>query len=178
MADSLDRPAKLAALLMRHQDARYAYVMACVRNYADADDVMQNVSIAVVQSSDGPLEDGRFMAWAREIARRRVLEHQRRSRRLLPIDPTVAERLAEAADRVEREQAGATRREALLDCVEKLPVESQQLLTARYDGSADDVACLAKRFDRSEQGVYSLLYRIRNALRDCVQARLRAEGMR
>jgi DNA-directed RNA polymerase specialized sigma24 family protein len=69
-----------------------------------------------------------------------------------------------------------THREALLECLERLPPESQLLLQARYDGSSVDAAALAHRFGRTEQAVYSLLYRIRQALRDCVERRLRAEA--
>jgi len=165
-----------ATLLLKHRDSIFAYVLACVRSFADADDVLQTVSVAVLESADAPSDDLRFLAWAREIARRRVLDHFRRSKRLLPLDPDVVTKLADAAERIERQRSGVTHGEALLECLERLPPESQQLLQARYDGSAKDTGALARRFGRSEQGVSSLLYRIRQALRDCVERRLRAEG--
>lgn len=163
-------------MLLKHRDSLYAYVFACVRSFPDADDILQTVSVAVIEASDAPIEEARFLAWAREIARRRVLEHFRRSKRLLPLDPEIVGKLADAAERIERRQAGVTRREALLECLERLPPESQQLLQARYDGSTADMVALARRFGRSEQGMYSLLYRIRQALRDCVERRVRLEG--
>jgi len=162
-------------LLLAHQPSLYAFILACVRSFPDADDIVQAVSLAVVEAADVPSEDGPFLAWAREVARRRVLAHYRQSKRLLPLDPEIVERLAEAAGRVEEERSGSARREALLECLEKLPPESQQLLAARYDGSSCDLAGLAQRFGRSEQGVSSLLYRIREALRGCVERRLRLE---
>ncbi len=173
-----DYRSKVAALLMRHHDALYAYILACLRSHNDVDDVLQNVSIAVIETEDPPTEDGQFLAWSREIARRRVLEHWRKSKRLLPVDPTIAQRLADAAARLDGSEADPDnpRRDALMNCLESLPPESQQLIAARYDGSADDVAELAKRFGRSEQGVYSLLYRIRNALRSCVDQKLASEA--
>jgi RNA polymerase sigma-70 factor (ECF subfamily) len=175
---SLDasHPSQVVPLLLKHQGSLYAFILACVRSYGDADDIWQAVSLAAIQAADVPLDDSRFVAWAREIARRRVLEHFRKTRRLIPLDPDVVQALAEAADRVERRASGTARREALLECLEKLPPESQQLLAARYDGSTADVAALAQRFGRSEQGVYSLLYRIRNLLRDCVERRLSLEN--
>lgn len=175
MGDGSERT-HCAAMLIENRDALYAYVLACVRSHVDADDVMQNVSMAVIQSDDAPEEPHRFVAWAREIARRRVLEHYRTSRRLVPVDPNVVARLSEAAARVDAEQSGQTRREALLECLERLPPESQQLLAARYDGSSTDAVHLARRFGRSEQGVTSLLYRLRRALRDCIQQRLHLEN--
>jgi len=166
----------VAALLIRHRSSLYAYILACVRSHADAEDILQNVSLAVVQADDPPATGERFLAWAREIARRRVLEHFRKSKRLLPIDPHVALRLAEAAERVERKSAGTAHREALLGCLEKLPPESQQVLAACYGDSRASAADLAARFGRTEQAVHSLLYRIRQALRDCVSRRLSVEG--
>jgi RNA polymerase sigma-70 factor (ECF subfamily) len=164
-------------LLLKHQGSLYAFIMACVRSYPDADDIWQAVSLATIQADNAPHDDGPFLAWAREIARRRVLEHFRTTRRLIPLDPGVVQALVEAADRIERRVPGVSRREALLECLEKLPPESQQLLAARYDGASSiSVAALAQRFGRSEQGVYSLLYRIRNLLRDCVERRLSLEG--
>ena len=165
-------------LLLQGRESLYAYILACVRSFADADDILQNVSLVILSADDAPHEEGPFLAWAREIARRRVLEHFRRSKRLLPVDPQIAARLAEAAGRVEAQRAGSRQREALLECLESLPPESQQIVQARYDGSCDDVAAVARRFGRSEQGVYSLLYRIRNALRDCVERRLATEASR
>lgn len=167
---------QVTGLLIRHRTSLYAYVLACVRSHADADDILQNVSLAVVEAADPPLEDEKFLAWAREIARRRVLHHFRKSKRLLPVDPKVAQQLVEAAERVESRRTSNVHRDALLECLEKLPPESQQILTARYDGSTSDVAQIASRFGRSEQGVYSLLYRIRQVLRDCVERRLAGEG--
>jgi RNA polymerase sigma-70 factor (ECF subfamily) len=169
-------PAQAAALLLKHRESLYAYVLACVRSFADADDILQTVCVAVIESPDPPTEADRFLAWAREIARRRVLDHFRRSRRLLPLDPDTVSRLAEAAERIERRRSGITHRDALLECLERLPPESQQLLQARYDGSSANSAALARRFGRTEQAVHSLLYRIRQALRDCVERRLRAEA--
>ncbi|MDX1563966.1 MAG: sigma-70 family RNA polymerase sigma factor [Phycisphaeraceae bacterium] len=171
-----DSRSSVAALLMRHRDALYAYVLSCLRSHNDVEDVLQNVSVAVIETEDPPTEDDQFLAWSREIARRRVLEHWRKSKRLLPIDPLIAQRLAEAADRMERQHPSSPRREALLACLQKLPPESQQLIAARYDGSARDVCDLARRFGRSEQGVYSLLYRIRNALRSCVDQQMSTEA--
>ncbi|MEK6237299.1 MAG: sigma-70 family RNA polymerase sigma factor [Planctomycetales bacterium] len=170
-----DHRSQVAALLMRHHDALYAYVLACLRSHNDVEDVLQNVSIAVIETENPPTEDGQFLAWSREIARLRVLEHWRKSKRLLPVDPTIAQSLADAAARLDKTEPDSPRRDALMNCLENLPPESKQLIAARYDGTTDDVCDLAKRFGRSEQGVYSLLYRIRNALRSCVDQRLASE---
>ena len=58
---------KVAALLMRHHDALYAYVLACLRSHNDVDDVLQNVSIAVIETALNP---DRTMMLAQAFIRR------------------------------------------------------------------------------------------------------------
>lgn len=162
------------AMLMQQRDALFAYVLACVRSHADVDDILQNVSVAVIEAQEIPQDPGQFLAWTREIARRRILEHFRTSKRLLPVDSSTVEQLTEAASRIDSHQTSQSRRDALLSCIEKLPPESRQLLAARYDDSTENsTSMLSQRFGRSEQGVMSLLYRLRQVLRDCVERHLK-----
>ena len=167
--------ANLARLLMQHRTALYGYILACVRNHADAEDVLQNVSGAVMESIDRLRDEGGFLPWAREIARRRILAHFRKSERERPLDPDLVRRLAEAADRVERERPASERRAALLACLEGLPGESRKLIALRYDRSFSGAEELARRFRRSVQSIYSHIKRIKMALRDCVERRLAKE---
>src|SRR5689334_6364908 len=93
------RQGEVARLLMQHRAALYGYIFACVRNHADAEDILQNVSVAVTESIDRLTSEDGFLPWAREIARRRVLAHRRTARREQPCDPDLVRRLAEAAER-------------------------------------------------------------------------------
>lgn len=167
---------EVAALLMRHTDTLYGYILACVRNQADADDVLQNVAVAVVATASPPTNDADFLRWAREIARRRVLEFRRNQGRTLIYDPALIERLAEAADWVDQNRSGIQRREALLTCVEKLAPQARELLLYRYGESSVKIEHLAARFGKSLDSITSLLYRVRQSLRACVERRLAAEG--
>lgn len=175
MADGSRRQGQVARLLMQHRTALYGYIFACVRNHDDAEDILQNVSVAVTESIEQLRDDSDFLPWAREIARRRVLEHRRSSRRERPLDPDVVQRLAEAAGWVEDEEPTSVRRAALLACLESLPGESRKLITMRYDGSAADALELAGRFGRTVQSVYAQIKRIKAALRECVARRLALE---
>ncbi len=166
--------AQVARLLMQHRTALYGYIFACVRNHADAEDILQNVCVAVTESLDQLGSEAGFLPWAREIARRRVLAHRRRARRETPLDPELVQRLAEAAGRVEQEQPASLRRAALSACLEGLPPRSRRLIALRYDGSGD-AAALAARFGRSVQSIYAQVKRIKAALRDCVERRLALE---
>src|SRR5271163_3423560 len=102
MSERAVRQGQIARLLMHHRTALYGYIYACVRNHADAEDILQNVSVAVTESIDRLADESGFLPWAREIARRRVLAHRRAARHEMPLDPELLARLAEAADRVEQ----------------------------------------------------------------------------
>jgi len=166
---------QVARLLMHHRTALYGYIFACVRNHADAEDILQNVSVAVTESIHQLTDDKGFLPWAREIARRRVLAHRRTARREQALDPELLCRLAEASDRVERDCEASSQRAALLACLEALPPHSRTLIAQRYDGSAHGMNELATRFGRSVQGIYAQVKRIKAALRDCVERRLALE---
>ncbi|MBY0523183.1 MAG: sigma-70 family RNA polymerase sigma factor [Gemmataceae bacterium] len=175
MAERMLGQGQVARLLMHHRTALYGYIFACVRNHADAEDILQNVSVAVTESI-GQLQDEKgFLPWAREIARRRVLAYRRQTRREQPLDPELVLRLAEASDRVEREFAAADHRAALLACLEALPVRSRQLIAMRYDGSVAGMGELAVRFGRTVQGIYAQVKRIKTVLRECVERRMSLE---
>ncbi len=178
MSHSATRQGMVARLLMQHRAALYGYIFACVRNHADAEDVLQNVCVAVTESIDQLSSEAGFLPWAREIARRRVLAHRRCARRELPLDPELVRQLAEAADRVEHRQPAPDHWAALAACLESLPPQSRKLIAARYAGPSGKAETLAARFGRSVQAIYAQIKRIKTALRTCVERRLQTEGAR
>ncbi len=175
MMEEKVRQERIARLLMQHRTTLYGYTLACVRRHADAEDILQEVSVAVTQSIDHLDHEDGFLPWAREIARRRVLAHFRQTERERPIDPELAQRLAEAAERVERACPTSAKHAALMACLETLPRRCRQLITLRYDDSAGRAEELARRFRRSVQAIYAQVKRIKMALRACVEQRLAKE---
>jgi RNA polymerase sigma-70 factor (ECF subfamily) len=175
MPDTRTRQVQVTRLLMRHRTALYGYILACVRNHSDAEDVFQEVAVAVTQSIDALQEEQGFLAWAREIARRRVLTHFREAERERPCDPELVRRLAEAAERAEQARPASERHAALLACLEALPQRSRRLIRMRYDGSAPHVADLARMFGGTVQAIYAQLKRVKQGLRGCVERRLARE---
>ena len=175
MPDAALRQGQVARLLMQHRATLYGYIFACVRNHADAEDILQNVCVAVTESIDRLTGEDGFLPWAREIARRRVLAHRRLAMREQPCDPEVVRSLAEAAERVEERRPASVQQAALMACLEKLPPASRRLIVQRYDGSVQGAEQLAGLFRRSVQGIYAQIKRIKAALRACVERRLRTE---
>lgn len=167
---------QIARLLMNHRTTLYGYIFACVRNHADAEDILQNVSVAVTESFDQLRDEAGFLPWAREIARRRILAHRRSWRKEHALDPELLQHLADASDRIEREEPASEHRAALLACLDSLPVRSRRLISMRYDGSVDNMEQLARKLGRTVQSVYARVKRIKTALRECVRRRLALEN--
>jgi RNA polymerase sigma-70 factor len=166
---------KIASLLMRHNSVIYGYILACLRNCADADDVLQEVTVAAIRSDVVPPTDADFLRWVREVARRRVLEFLRDRGRFRPLDPRLSQRLLDQSAWMEQADGGLSIRDAVSRCVGKLSEEQRRLVAARYGGEHEKVEQLARRFGRSPGGVYQLLHRIRLMLRACVERRLAVE---
>ena len=81
-----------------------------MRSHDDTEDILQIVSVAVTESIAQLRDEEGFLPWAREIARRRILAHRRGARRELACDPEVVRALAEASERMEREQPASAHR--------------------------------------------------------------------
>ena len=89
--------AEVAQLLIEHRASLMGYLVSCLRNHSDADDLFQEVSLAAIKSAEQLRSADGFLPWTREIARRRVLAHFRKAKRLVPISPDLVDRLAETA---------------------------------------------------------------------------------
>ncbi|MEM0970679.1 MAG: sigma-70 family RNA polymerase sigma factor, partial [Verrucomicrobiota bacterium] len=161
-----------AQMLIEHRATLLGYLLSCLRHHADAEDLFQEVSLAATNSASQLRDRDGFLPWAREIARRRVLAHYRKSKRLTPIDPELASRLAETAADMDKVHDVPARIEALRECLELLPQESRKVIKLRYEDHRRRVESIAEQFDRSVQATYAILKRSRLALRDCVTAKM------
>lgn len=168
----------ITRLLLEHRSALMAYILAAVRNHADADDIFQESSLAIATSFSQLRDENGFLPWAREIARRRILSHVRQNKQLLLIDDELLDQLSQAAERIDQQeqQRKESQHHILHTCLEQLPTESRRMLAMRYDSPTPPVESIARQFGRSVQGTYALLKRIRLVLRDCVDGKLSQEG--
>lgn len=165
--------AEIARLLMKHRAALYAFIFASVRNHSDTEDLLQIVALVVVESADQLRGSEGFFLWAREIARRRVLSHRRKNKREIPLDPEVIQALADAVDFVESQASAEVRSQALITCLDSLPLKGKQLLLDRYNGISAEA--LAEKTKSTVHAVYAKIKRMKLALKDCVQRRLKLE---
>lgn len=174
MGRHLKPSARATRMLMQHRTALYTYILACVRDRHEAEDILQDVSVAVLESIRQLAEDAGFLPWAREIARRRVLAHFRQAGREKSLEPGLIRSLADAAQRLEQQRPANAYREALTACLDDLPSGSRRILATRY-GDGGSLDGLAKALRRSVQGLYTSIKRLKATLRACVERRLATE---
>jgi RNA polymerase sigma-70 factor (ECF subfamily) len=156
---------------MKHRLELYAFLRAAILNHHDAEDLLQEVSMVVTRSWREYRAGTDFRAWVREIARRRVLEQFKKSKRHARfLEPDVLESLAEAAQWVEENRPIDARREALAFCLGRLNERLRQIIQLRY-GENLEPGAIAARINKSTQAAYALLKRARTALRECVEGK-------
>ncbi|HEY1048434.1 MAG TPA: sigma-70 family RNA polymerase sigma factor [Prosthecobacter sp.] len=153
-----------------HEPALRAHVRRLVPMRADADDVMQEISVVLWEKFDTFLEGGDFRAWAFGVARYEVLAWLRdRGRDRLVLDQEVVTKIAEetAAD----EPRLQLQREALEQCMQKVPRDQRGLLMQAYQPESR-IQEVAQESGRTVAGFYQWLHRMRRLLLDCIRRTL------
>jgi len=156
-----------------HEPAIRAHVRRLVPARADADDVMQEISVVLWEKFDAFRQGEDFRRWAFGVARFEVLAWLRdKGRDRLVLDEDVVTKIAEetTADepRLERQ------REALEFCMGKVPREQRDLLMQAYSPE-HRIQEVALGSGRTVGGFYQWLHRMRRILLDCVRRALGQE---
>jgi RNA polymerase sigma-70 factor (ECF subfamily) len=121
-------------LFVRHQQAVLAYVLSLEPNLADAQDIVQEVSLTISRKAGTWTRDTDFLAWVCTVARYDVLHFQRtRARRVARLDEDVFELLHDGGSIDESVfQQHVT---SLQRCLEWLAPRSRELVWMRYQGA-------------------------------------------
>lgn len=110
----------------------------------------------------------------RGVARNLILHYWREQRTARVVaDSELLDLVAQAHD--ETSDHRAERRQALLECIDRLPEKSKRLLRMKYDQGLS-FAAMAERLRRSADGLKMALCRVRRALLECAESRLRLAG--
>lgn len=173
------RPAEDAAryveLLIAHQRKLYAYISTLLMGDGAASDVLQDTNVDLWARFEDFDFDRPFLPWAFGFARQRVRafrKSQSRSR-LLVSEAAMAlieNETAELAEETDQRLA------ALRRCVQNLTDRQTALIVNRYHEKSS-VKLIAARLGTTAHNVASQLYRIRQALAKCIDARLAAEKL-
>jgi RNA polymerase sigma-70 factor (ECF subfamily) len=117
---------------------------------------------------------GTFLPWVKGIARNVLREHLRECRRVWHAgDGDLFDRLlGEAVDRdladEARAEQGERRLARLSECLEALTPRARAVLVAR-DRDGEELGSLARRFKQPKEALATALWRIRLAVRHCLE---------
>jgi len=174
--DASQRTGEFLRLLGVHEERTKAFVFSMVPNWADAQDIAQDVRLRLWEQFDSydPAKD--FGAWSRTIAYYQVLAYRKKSQKhTVQLGPEVLELVAEAFNAgVEQFEA---RGSALQRCMEKLSSVKRQLLLRCY-GGRETIRQVAESLGRSFDAVRKSVFRTRSQLASCVEQELKQEEHR
>jgi len=172
----VSRHTAFVQLLTQYERQIRRFVLTMVPSDADADDILQDTSLAMWNKFDRYDASQSFVAWACGFARLEVLKHfeaDRTRRRYFTtdvIDLLADERAAVADESTAREAA-------LRACLRQLSDDDRALLEARYEHRTP-LRQLAEQQGRPVHWFHRALMRIRRTLAECIQRRLAAEDQR
>lgn len=168
---------RAAAAFIRDRNRLGAFVGGLLRDVHAAEDVIQEVWLQLAAEVGKGTDIENQPAWCRAVAKNLVLKHWRRQRNAKVVaDSEVLEVFLARVDEAfaETDESGdlwERRQQALDDCVASLPEKSRRLLSLRYEGRVP-VEEIARRVGQSFDAVTKALYRLRQALSDCVERKL------
>jgi len=160
-----DLNARFLEAHMAHQKTLLGYLLATVRDFQLAEDLLQKVTLILWETFKEQGEPVSYPAWAFGIARRVVARHFRDSRKreiMLPLE--ILDRVAPVMER-DAEKLSA-QSQALTGCIEKLPGELRDLVRRRYE-EGRSLEELAGGLRQTLAAVNMKLVRVRRALLDC-----------
>jgi len=162
-------------LLGAHERNLFAYVYALAPNWQDAEEVMQRVRIRIWQQFDQYDVEKPFDAWARAIAYYLVLAYRKEKKRQREF---FSERVLEAiGQQFDTHLHGASeRRDALLNCLNKLDERKRELVTKYYASARETSEAIAAMLSMTPNALRQSLFRIRKVLLECVERTMQAES--
>jgi len=164
---------ELMRLALEHRAQLWGFLMGLTKDPQKAEDLFQNTYLILCEKWEQYRPGTNFMAWARQIARYEFLASVDPDRR--PFLTAETEVLELALHAAEREVLPSIRRDALRHCLDQLPdARGRRVLELRY-GQGLPGDRVAREVDLSTNALYLLLSRVRRALQDCVERRLRLE---
>lgn len=163
--------------LLGHRAELLGYIHSVVRDYHAAEDLFQEMAAIIMKREREGVQVEKFVPWAKEIARREIL-HFYRDKRRKPLSLATEEMfdVASAAFAESQPTDGelADESEALQSCVEGLPAKSYQIIRDRFLRNVSYPE-IAASLNCTEDVVRQTLSRIRRALFDCIQRKLRLQ---
>ena len=171
---SVDSSELFARLYSQHQSGLQRYILMLTGSITDANDVMQETAVVLLQKIGQYDTNKPFMPWAKKVAYYEVLKHRTSSKKRLPLlDEKIFEQVAQQVEALD--PLVEARRDALGHCLQKLPRHQLDVIKMRYseDIKPEEISELTSR---PVQTIYTQLKRARQALLECIERTLRREA--
>jgi len=167
--DDSDAHARFTRLLLDHQPDILRSVRLLMPHAADAQEIMQETSVALWKQFATYDPSRSFGQWARGFARIEVLRFRRKRGRQPALSDQAVELLAMTELEMEAELDDRT--EHLRECLTRLPPQQRSMIHHYYTDEMD-VAAIAAAQSRTVEAIYKSLQRVRQALLDCIERKL------
>lgn len=157
-----------------HQPQLFAFVLSLVRNWNDAEEIVQETSVLAWEKYSEFTPGTNFAAWVSKIALLRVHSYRRKQNRLpLPLSDAFVDAIADT--HAQLSTSADEELDALRKCLRTLQSDERRLLEQCYMASAK-VKDVAAAVGSPAGTVYKTLSRIRQRLLLCIERRLAVEG--
>jgi RNA polymerase sigma-70 factor (ECF subfamily) len=169
-----DPAALVNQLLLKHRHGILAYLYSALHDYHAVEDVFQEVCLVAFQKAGDFRPGTNFPAWIRAIAFHKLREHLR-TRRGVSAEEAFFHAMEGAFRKLDEEGELERRKDALRQCLDQVEERVRRFLVLRYvDGLPPGT--IARETDQTRVSVNSLLQRIREKLRSCIERRLALKG--
>jgi RNA polymerase sigma-70 factor (ECF subfamily) len=161
---------QLSVLWTKAQPIVSAYFRACLWDFHQAEDLLQETAAAVAGKFTTYDPSRSFTSWVLGIARNKLLHHQRthaNDRHLF--DDAAIKELADMYGDMEPEITAM--HQALENCIERLEGRPRKLLELRYVRDLTP-AKIADATGMNANAVSVMLHRVRQSLRECIERQL------
>ncbi len=160
-------------LFMEHQGRLLGHILRLMPDYTVAEDILQETALVLWQKFDTFEVDSSFMAWARQIAKNKVLDYIKKSkvRTIVQFDVEVIEALA-AEEPIANDNQYSL---ALQGCIERLEDKSKQLIRLRYIKRLK-VKEIAGQLGLTPNTLSKYMSRVHCMLRRCIEEKMTLQG--
>jgi RNA polymerase sigma-70 factor (ECF subfamily) len=157
-------------LFMESQKNLYAYILASIHNYADADDILQETATEMWRKFDQFERGTSFIAWGISIARNLIRNYfNSRKDSRFHFDDDLAQTIEEIT--LLEFDHKQIRLEALKKCYNQLSEFNQAMIKLRYNEGLT-IKTIASRLGKPIQGIYKRMSRLHDSLLRCIEERM------
>lgn len=150
---------EFSALYQRYVQPVYRYLYSRIGSQAEAEEITAQTFLSALEGFARYRNEGHFAAWLFTIARRKCIDHYRRSNKIT----SLSEAFPSGEEDLLQQVALSGQREALLALVVKLPEPERELLRLRFAANLG-FAEIGRIVGRSEGAVKKALYRLLDRL--------------